>query len=889
MPLTPGTKLGPYEIQSPIGAGGMGEVYRARDTRLDRTVAIKVLNSDLVASTDLRARFEREAKIISQLQHPHICVLHDVGKEGATDFLVMEFLEGESLADRLKRGPLGEPELLKTAVEIADALEKAHRAGVVHRDLKPGNVMLTKMGAKLLDFGLAKPVGAAAVSGTGSGSSRSTLAAALTQTSPAPGSPLSTAGAVVGTVQYMSPEQVQGLEADARSDIFAFGLMLFEMVTGKRAFEGKTQATVVGQILAVDPPSASTVRPGTMPALDRVIRLCLEKDPDERLQTAHDLKLELERIAAERPSAGTTAATKTPNSVAWAAGLVAALLLGAGAGFLVPRSHPAAPSIRTVIDPPPASLFRLRDDTAGPPVLSPDGRTLAFTAASEGKQTLWVRPMNSLEARALPGTDDAFFPFWSPDGSSLGFFADGKLKTIELNGGAPIIVCDAQLGRGGTWGPDGNILFSASPNSPILRVTASGGTPVEITKIDSSRHTSHRWPFVLPDGKHFLYLAMHHDLAQSGNDTVYFATVDGRENRDLMHASSNAIYADGFLLFARGDQLMAQPFDPTKGSLRGEPRMVAKGVMNDASTWHMDASATDNGLLVFGSGLLGDLQLVWLDRSGKQVGIVADKLANLQFARISPQGDRVAMQIDNGINDVWVVDLVRGVRTRLTFGPNSNLFPLWSPDGKWIAYLSSRNGKATLYRKPADGSGAEELLLTDDQVTTPNDWSSDGKTLLYHRGFPGSASIWAVPLEGERKPYMVSPRGMWGRLSPNQHWLAYQSAQSGMIEIYVVAFGGGQGKWQVSANGGQSAQWSKDGKELYYFDGTQSLVSVPVQDSGGALQFGSPQILVNRWTVLSFPFFDVSADGKKILLEQISQQVSQSVTVVSDFVEGLEK
>jgi eukaryotic-like serine/threonine-protein kinase len=281
--------------------------------------------------------------------------------------------------------------------------------------------------------------------------------------------------------------------------------------------------------------------------------------------------------------------------------------------------------------------------------------------------------------------------------------------------------------------------------------------------------------------------------------------------------------------------------------------------------------------------------LVWLDRSGKQVGVVADKLANLQFARISPQGDRVAIQIDTGINDVWVLDLARGVRTRLTFGPNSNMFPLWSPDGKWIAYLSSRNGKATLYRKPSDGSGAEELLLTDDQVTTPNDWSSDGKTLLYHRGFPGGAAIWALPLEGDRKPYMVSPRGLWGRLSPNQHWLAYQSAQSGMIELYVVAFGGGQGKWQVSANGGQSPQWSKDGKELYYFDGTQSLVSVPVEDSGGALRFGSPQILVNRWTVLSFPFFDVSADGKKILLEQISQQVSQSVTVVSNFVEGLEK
>ncbi len=890
MTLTSGTKLGPYEIQSPLGAGGMGEVYRARDTRLDRTVAIKVLASHLSSTPELKQRMEREARTISSLNHPHICHLYDIGSQDGTDYLVMEFLEGETLAARLSKGALPMNEILRIGIAVAEALAVAHRQGIVHRDLKPGNIMLTKSGAKLMDFGLAKPL-ALQNTGLGSGAAPSFTAAA-TLSGPSPLTPLTTLGAVIGTIQYMSPEQIEGKEADARSDIFAFGAVLYEMAAGKRPFQGKSQISLASSILEGDPEPIRALKPMTPPGFEHVVATCLQKNPEERYQTAHDIKLELQWIAKERPVSAASTAAPAParRPLGWAAAVVAALLLGAVAGFLIHHSSPSAQSIRTVIDPPPNTTFRLTDDAAGPPVLSPDGESIVFSATgSDGKIALWVRPMNSLEPRLLPGTDDALFPFWSPDSRSIGFFADGKLKTIDLSGGSPLVVCDAQLGRGGAWGSNGVIVFSASPTSPLTRVSASGGTPEPITKINAVQHTSHRWPSFLPDGKHFLYLALHHDPSKSANDTVYYSSLDGSENRPLLHSQSNAVYAAGFLLFSRGDQLMAQPFDPTTGKLSDEPRSVAKGVMNDTSTWHMDVSAADNGLLVFGSGGTGDLQLIWVDRTGKPTSTAATRFINLQYAALSPQGDRVALQIDTGINDIWVLDLARGVRTRLTFGPVANAFPVWSPDGKWVAYFSLRNGKPTLCRKLTDGSGAEEILFTDDQQLTPTDWSRDGKTLLYQRGPTGGPNqIWALPLQGERKPWEVLP-GIEGRLSPDGHWLAYVSSESGTSEVYVVAFGGGQGKWQVSPTSGQVPHWSSDGKELFYFDGTFSILAVPVKDAGGALQFGAAQPLANRVTVLGIPFYSVSPDSKKLLLEQLSQQVSQSVTVVTNFTDGLKK
>jgi serine/threonine protein kinase/Tol biopolymer transport system component len=896
MTLTSGTKLGPYEIQSVLGAGGMGEVYRARDTRLERQVAVKVLAAHLSSSPELKQRLEREARAISSLNHPYICQLYDIGSQDGTDYLVMELLEGETVGERLRRGCLPLNEALKIGTEVADALEFAHRAGIVHRDLKPANVMLTKSGAKLMDFGLAKPFGMNAPT---SGAAPAFTAVA-TMTGLSPMSPLTTAGSIVGTIQYMSPEQIEGKEADARSDIFALGAVLYEMVTGKRAFVGKSQISVASSILEKDPEPISAAKPMTPSAFEHVVRTCLQKNPEERFQTAHDIRLELKWIAEDRSSPSAPAFPAAPlhprERLVWAAAVVIAIVASAIAGIFIARPSEPARTIRTVIAPPEGTSFRLTGDVSGPPVLSPDGAYVAFSAAAaEGKVVLWVRPMDKLEARALPGTENVIFPFWSPDSRSLAFFADGKLKTIDLNGGSPQVVCDAAQARGGSWGPNGVILMTTDVQAPIVRVSANGGTPVAVTKLDPALHTSHRWPFFLPDGKHFLYLAINHDSARSENDAVYFASIDGAENRLLFRSLTNAVYASGIVLFARGSQLMAQKLDPASGKLSEEPKVLANGVANDLSTWHMDASASGTGLLVMGSGGTPDWQLIWVDRTGKRLSTVADKLSNLQFARLSPHGDRVALQLDTGANDIWVLDLARGIRTRLTFGPVSNYSPAWSPDGKWIAYTSERNGKYHLYRKPSDGSGAEEVLLEDDQVVVPSDWSGDGKYLLYSRGplHAAGEEIWALPLDGDRKPFQVVPHGanafaIDGALSPDGHWLAYASNESGQAEVYVVPFRGGQGKWQISQNGGNGPLWSKNGKTLYFANLGFTVFGVPVQQLNQTLQFGTPEQLVANMPSQVF-FYDVAPDGQKVLLNVISQQVNQSITVVTNWAEELKK
>jgi Tol biopolymer transport system component len=823
----------------------------------------------------------------------------------------MEFLEGETLAARIRRGALPLPDVFKVGIAIAEALAFAHRNGIVHRDLKPGNIMLTQGGAKLMDFGLAKPISGQTAS-TGSASAPSftampTEVATISAPSPlTPLTPLTTAGSIIGTIQYMSPEQIEGKEADARSDIFAFGAVLYEMTAGKRPFTGKSQISLASSILESDPQPISTLQPLTPPAFEHVLTTCLQKNPEDRFQTAHDIKLELQWIASEKIAAASASAqpalpppSRKRERLGWAAALVAAIILGVAAGALL--YHPAQPAraIRTVVNPPEKTTLNLTGDGAGPPVLSPDGTSLAFAATgADGRAALWVRPLNSLDAHALAGTEGAIFPFWSPDSRSLGFFADSKLKTIDLDGGSAQVIADAQLGRGGAWGAGGVILFSPNPIAPLMRVSASGGTPVPVTRIDGAQFTSHRWPFFLPDGKHFIYLALTHDPAKSANNTIYYASLDGSENRPLLHAQSNAIYGSGFLLFPRGDQLMAQAFNPAKGTLSGEPQSLAKGLMNDISTWHMDASASDDGVLVLGSGGAADLQLIWTDRTGKQIDTVADKFTDLQGAVVSPQGDRVALQIDKGLNDIWVLDLARGVRTRLTFGPVANTYPVWSPDGTWIAYNSARNGHVNLYRKHSDGSGAEELLFSFDQqqaITVPtvtDDWSRDGKYLIYSRYSPEGWQIWSLPFtapaEGERKPSLVVTHGSQGRLSPDGRWLAYSSDESGFIQIYVVAFGGGQGKWQVSATGGGLPQWSKDGKELYYLDSNFNILAMPVKDASGALQFGAAQTLVPNYSA-PLNIYNVAPDGKRILLDRVAQQVSQSVTVVTNFTGELKK
>ena len=673
MALASGTKLGPYEIQCPLGAGGMGEVYRARDTRLDRIVAVKILPPHLSDNPEAKQRFDREARAISSLNHPNICTLHDVGHQNGLDFLVMEFLQGETLADRLMKGPLPPDQVLKCGMELCDGLEKAHRTGVVHRDLKPGNVMLTKSGAKLMDFGLAK----------GAVSQPSTNASALTAMTAAP---LTQQGMIVGTFQYMSPEQLQGQEADARSDIFALGAVLYEMITGKRAFQGKTQISVLSAILEKNPEPITASRPMSPLALDYAVRTCLAKDPEERFQAAHDVKLQLKWIAAGTPQVATPAVRSNRERWAWISG-VAILLAALLTVYFRAAPNVPRPTLSYILAPEQTSLAYF----TGPVTVSHDGRTLAFVATtSVGKDVVWVRPLDASEARALAGTEGASSPFWSADDRLIGFFAGGKLKTIEAVGGPVVTICDAPGARGGTWNQNGVILF-ATTWSGIYRVPSSGGTPAEVTKPDASHgETSHRWPYFLPDGQHFLYFAgVSAEVA-----SIHVAALDSGDTKLLFPARSNAAYTSGHVLYVRDRMLMAQAFDEKKLQLKGQAFPVAGQVLYDQLLWRGVFSCSSNGILVYQGATNGaDSRLIMFDRAGKEIKTVGAP-GDLSAHSISPDGQRLVVAVlDSSVANykLWIYDLFREKQTRLTFGTNRDSYPIWAPDGsRWSLGRSKR-------------------------------------------------------------------------------------------------------------------------------------------------------------------------------------------------------
>ncbi len=899
MPLAPASRLGPYEIVAPIGAGGMGEVYRARDTRLDRTVALKILPPHLAQNPELRLRFEREARAISALNHPHICVLHDVGHQDGLDFLVMEHLDGETLSDRLKKGPLPLDQVLRYGVEIAEALDRAHRQGIVHRDLKPANLMLTKTGAKLLDFGLAKV--------------RPTRPAEENEPT------LTEAGERLGTPRYMAPEQLEGKEPDARTDVFALGAVLYEMATGHKAFAANSPAGVMSAILSSDPAPISELRPSIPPAFARAVTTCLAKDPDDRWQSAHDFAAELRWIAE---TGGRAPAAVTEGGQVRSAGAVTtlfALLAGIALGWTIAgRRVPPATGLPARFEIPVPDKTTIIG-SAGLAV-SPDGERIVFRASAEGRSQLYVRPLDGLTATAVPGTEGAVEPFWSADGRQIAFLAGGKLRKVDLSGGASevlseVLYDEAGFFLGGTWSASGTMILSL--RGDLFRRPAGGGTPELLGKRDDGE-SRRCWPQFLPDGRHYLYLS---DDMHPEKRGIYVASLDSNERKRVLASETNAAYAPpGYLLYLRGDALMAQRFDAARLVLTGEPlslsvqpavyRFAVSGIIN-LVPW-AGYSISSNGVLAWfpGGSAAASTTLTWLDRTGKELGTLGEPSAYSNPA-LSPDERRLAVDVRNaeGNRDIWIFDIVRGGRTRLTFDAAEDFSATWSPDGTRIAFVSQRRSSRELYQKLANGSGPDELLLeSKDALASLEHWSPDGRWIVFNRRRQGPPDLHLLPMSAGPRPipmpFLATEfRENMGQFSPDGRFLAYGSDESGRHEIYVRDISpdgtAGQGKWQVSTDGGFEPQWRRDGKELFYVHvsgsaatsggpGPGTLEAVAVTSHGPSFAAGPPRPLFevglpdqrrNRYVV--------TGDGQRFLVNRENARPdAQSVQVLMNGLPG---
>jgi hypothetical protein len=834
MQLSAGTRLGPYEILAPLGAGGMGEVYRARDTRLGREVAVKVLPQHLSASAEVRTRFEREAKTVSSLNHPHICVLHDVGREGDTDFLVMELVDGETLASRLARGALPTAEVVKLGVQVADALERAHRAGIIHRDLKPGNIMLTKSGAKLMDFGLARATGMAGDAGSG------VTIASLTQ-SPTVGHPLTAEGTIVGTFQYMSPEQLEGKDADARSDMWALGCVIYEMASGQRAFDGKSQASLIAGIMHSEPRPVRELVPASPPDLERLIRECLAKDPEDRRQSAGDLRRELNRIAR-----GEVAGTPSQRSRAARYGIGVAMIvagLAALGGYFAGqrRATTSTPSqVAFTIPAPPGSRFRFTIEEDGtrlaPPVISPDGRQVVFGVVdAQGARILVRRALDDITVHPIAGTTDGRMPFWSPDGRTLGFFAEGKLRKVSVSGGAPVTLAGGAVNsRGASWNRRGTIVYAPNANSALFSVSENGGTPVQVTFPDTTLpDISHRWPVFLPDGEHFLFLVWTNNGAvRDSMGGIYVGSTRSREVKRVDSAPSNAVYGGGSLVFARDGLLFRAPFDETHATL-GTVTPTNQPVDWDASTGLALFDVSPNGtLLCRETRLLVPTTLVWFNRVGAPLDTVS-AAADFRQVSVARHGQSAAASIGNatGENDIWLLDFARGLTSRYTKNAADEQDPMISTDGRDVAYSSDVDGPYHVFLGTADQSRTVEKISPPAADWNLLDWSADQQFML----LATSTHLWVLDVEtrhGERWHTVAgSFASSAGCFSPDAKWIAYASSEAGRDEIYVRPYPGPGGQWQVSIGGGLRPHWSNDGREIVYtnLDGDLMFVQVDTQ------------------------------------------------------------
>ena len=888
MSIASGKRLGPYEILCAIGAGGMGEVYRAKDTRLDRIVAIKVLPAHLADDPERRERFEREARTIASLNHPHICVLHDIGCQDGIDFLVMEYLEGETLAQRLLKGPLPLDQVLQFAIEISDALDKAHRKGVTHRDLKPGNIMLTKSGTKLLDFGLAKLKQETAPANI----SLSKLPTAKDN--------LTAQGTILGTLQYMAPEQVEGGEVDARTDIFAFGVVVYEMATGKKAFQGKSQASVIGAILKDYPPPMSSLQPMTPLALDRVVGRCLAKEQGERCQSAKDLTDELKWIA-ESGSQVTLAPTASAKGIrtlgrrALLLTLLSALLSGGLVTGLaiwnLKPSPPPRPVSRTVITLPAGQHLAGLED--GPAVaFSPDGTHLAYIARQGGTQQVYLRTMDSMDARPIPGSEGATEPFFSPDGQWVGFFAVGKLKKASVGGGAVLTLNDAAVPGGASWSSQGMIAFSPTAVGALQQVSGAGGVPQPLTRLEKGEY-SHGWPEFLPGGKAVLFAAAPASINWT-NAQVAVQSVGTGERRNLIQGTHPHYAPSGHLVYAQGENLMAVPFDPQRLTATGAAVPVVEGVLQSTFSGAAQYSISATGSLVYVPGVVQATQrsLVWVNRNGAEQPVAAPA-HSYRTPRLSPDGRRVAVGITEQETQVWLYDLSRETLTRLTFEGNTNNNPSWTPDGKRIAFTSNKEGPRSLFWQLADGSGGLERLTASEYLHVPTSWSPDGQLLAFNEINPTTGyDIWVLRLGDpsassgqirKAQPFLRTPFNEGAaRFSPDGRWLAYISNESGRYEIYVQPYPGPGGKWQISTEGGTEPVWNPNGRELFYRSGEKMMeVEVTTQPS---FSVGKPGVLFEgpyEPTPGTTPNYDVSPDGQRFLMVKGREQAEAAPTQIN--------
>jgi eukaryotic-like serine/threonine-protein kinase len=872
----PGTRLGSYELLALVGAGGMGEVYKARDTRLDRTVAVKVLLADFAADPERRARFEREARAIAALSHPHICTVHDVGRHEEIDYLVLEYLDGETLADRLARakGRLALDQVLNIGIDIADALDKAHRAGIVHRDLKPANVMLTKSGAKLLDFGLAKlrgPTGPITMS-------------AMTATAPA----ATATGTILGTVQYMAPEQVEGRDADKRSDIWALGAVLYEMATGQRAFDGASAASLIGAIMRDTPPAVSAHQPLAPSALDHVVERCLAKDADERWQDAGDVKRELAWIAAHRSGTAPDVTGAQPTRRAIAPWLIAAAVVVAAALGLatLPRPHPnTSLSRRITFSIAPPDQIR----SGGSFALSPDGRHFAFVGlAADGAPSLWVRAIDTAAARPLPGTEDASYPFWSPQSDTIGFFAGGMLKTVAIADGAPKTLAPAPNGRGGSWSGDGTILY-AFVNSALYRVSAKGGASTVAIPRDIPHQAGVRWPAFL-DNRHFVFT-----VQGIGDATgIYLGSLDSPSSNRLVAAYSNTAFIDGRLLFVADGALVAQTLDLDRGRLVGDTVDIVGQVAFSRGLGFGAFSASSTGMLAYtaGAGVVATSEQRWFDRQGKplgQLGVEEDLVRyNSYDETLSPDGRTLAITaFRSATADIWLLDVARSVASRFTFDDASELYPVWSPDGTELLFASNRGGFYNIYRKLMAGSGEERRLFESASQQYPTDWSPHGQTiLLTNIDAREQADILRASATGDGKPTPVVATRFneyHARLSPDGQWMAYTSDESGRPEVYVQRFPTATDTVKISTQGGSEPRWRADGRELFYLAANRRLTAATVTTTPG-LSVGRPMKLFDTivdTTIGSIhaAHYAPTADGQRFLIS-VSAITGTPTTVV---------